>query len=235
MKAKIEAKKLKKFVEYLLKNGYSEGNLIFSAKGLEFYQVSPDLIALVQSVIPKSEFSELEIKKEEQIKAGVSLEFLARVLKEFKGEIEITIEGNKLIISGTQQSKAGINLIEVSSHEIPKTLPEPETTVAISKDDLQEAVKKAMIFNSETVILKANGSFIVEANSPEFGEYREVILASLQKGLQKGSEVSVLVEPSRFYNLISTDAKDITISIEKEKPIKIKAENLTCWIAPKLE
>lgn len=225
MQAVLECGKFKEFVDYLVKNYYDEGELIFSKSGLEFQQISSDRIFLVERKIPASEFKELHIEKKARL--GVNLAFLNRVLKAFDRhkDLEISTEKNKLSIK-QGAIKINLNLIDVETEEIPNLPPEAKTKVTVKTKDLREALKKAVLFNNKRVILKANGSFIIEASSDDTGKYEEVIETSLQEG----EEAEVIADPEYLYNLI--DGEKITISIEKEKPIKIEGENLVCWLAP---
>jgi len=228
MQAILKCGKFKEFVNYLAQNGYEEGELTFSKDGLEFYQISDNMIYLVKKSIPASEFKELHIEK--KVKLGVNLAFLNRVLKAFDRHKDIEISKEKNKVSVKQGAiKINLNLIAIEKQEIPRLPPEGKTKVTVKTKALQEALKKAVLFNDTRVTLKANGSFIIETSSDDTGKYEEVIETSLQEG----EEAEVIANPEFLYNLL--DEEKITISIEKEKPIKIEGENLTCWLAPCLD
>jgi len=214
-------------------------------EGFRIKTMDESKVVLIDFLVPASSFEEFEVENE--VKFGINMEELAKVMrratKDDKLSIEIGESSYSIIFEGHGRRKFTLPQLEMYEEEIPDVSLEFPARVEITSDSYRELVKDLEPV-ADTVTFHAEpGTLRVEATS-DLG-YAEVIITEesgvlLDYEVQEPARSSYGLEYLTYVSSVSQVADKVVLELGNDMPLRASFEigeggSLVYLVAPRLE
>ena len=205
-----------------------DAEFIVNEYGMSLKAIDPAQIAMVKYNLPRDAFDVFEVENTEKI--GVNLMSLFSIMKRAKPDDKLILElgtNNRLIITfeGKNKRSFSINLLDISSSELPNPSIEPEAYLKINANTLVEGVKDAALFATYLTFKVNEIKFSISATGPQGELNNETKLDSTmikEKDIKKEAIAMFSIEYLQHILKGATQDSDVDVYIKTNSPLKLR-------------
>ena len=219
-----------------------DAEFIVNEYGVSLKAIDAAQIAMVIFNMPKDVFEKFEITG--TTKLGVNLPSLSSILKRARNNDKLALKVKdkrlNIILSGDSVRSFSINLLDLSSNEMPNPDINFDATIKMKANNLIEGVKDASLFSTYLLFSVDSKAFKINAKGPQGDLENKTELDSKQiveKEVKK--EATAMFSIEYLQNILkgASPEADVELNIKTNAPLKVhyKISNaiLEFFLAPR--
>lgn len=204
-----------------------DAEFIVNEYGVSLKAIDAAQIAMVLFNMPKDVFEKYDVSG--TTKLGVNLPSLSGILKRAKTNDKLTLKVKdkrlNIIFSGDSTRNFSINLLDLSSNEMPNPDINFDATIKIKANNLIEGVKDASLFSTYLLFNVNPKEFKINAKGPQ-GELENKIETESKQILEKDikQETTAMFSIEYLQNILkgAGPETEVELNIKTNAPLKVR-------------
>ena len=204
-----------------------DAEFIVNEYGVSLKAIDAAQIAMVVFNMPKDVFEKFDVSG--TTKLGVNLPSLSSILKRAKNndKLALKVKDKRLnvVLSSDNTRSFSINLLDISSNEMPNPDINFDATIKMKANNLIEGVKDAGLFSTYLLFSVDPKTFKINAKGPQGDLENKTEMSSkqiMEKDIKK--EATAMFSIEYLQNILkgASSETDIELFIKTNAPLKVK-------------
>lgn len=208
-----------------------EATFHLAKDGLAFRGIDPSHIAMIDVLIPPTDFSKYEVT--DGVKFALRTDEVAKILKRFDRdeELNLTLDGEHLVISN-QAKTFKTRTLEAAGRNTPIPKLDLKVKVPLTMENARKVLDDMHVV-SEFVTISCDASDLTFSGKGDGGE-AEVSFSSVECSCKEDSEATYSLDYIiKMVKAVSVDM--VTLEYSSKMPLKLTLGRIAYFLAPRVQ